>query len=149
VRRELAFLGLGTGAVMVLATTCARGTIMSKACRYTPTVETCTWEAQRDITDTCLRDCIVAGCQGVRIDCASDKAIEHCGPPQKGGAVGGAAHPIGHDCHVPADEIYWCELPVSERCQAQIAVHELAHTCGWRHGDGLGVPGNNKKISCD
>ena len=130
--------------------TCAHGTVMSTTCRYTPRIETCVWEAQRDITDTCLRDCIIRGCQGVRIDCASDQARVRCSQRRKGGVVGGAAPPVpGHSCNAPADEVAWCELAVSERCRAQIMVHELAHTCGWQHYDGMGVPGIGGKFACD
>lgn len=145
----MALLYLGNGLAMALAMTCAHGKVMSTTCRYTPTVETCVWEAERDITDKCLRDCIIAGCRGIRVDCASDRALAQCAIPKEDGQVGGAANPIGHDCTAPADELYWCELPVTERCRAQIAVHELAHTCGWRHGNGLGVPGDYRKFSCD
>src|SRR5205814_4771423 len=120
------------GLAALFAMTCAHGTVMSTTCRYTPTVEDCVWEAQRDITDPCLRDCIVAGCRGVRIDCSGDRAHEHCTRPAPAGFVGGDA-PLGGDCKTPKDEVDWCELALSERCRAAVMVHELAHNCGWQH----------------
>jgi hypothetical protein len=142
-------LRVGASLVVVCATTCAHGTVMSSTCRYVPTVEDCVWEAQRDVTDACLRDCIIAGCRGVRVDCSSPDARIRCAALRKRGEVGGFAPPIGHDCTVPGEEISWCQVPAPERCRAEMMVHELAHRCGWRHHDGLGVPGNQEFISCD
>jgi hypothetical protein len=31
---------------------------------------------------------------------------------------------------------------------ADVVLHEWAHTCGWEHGEGKGVPGNNGCLSC-
>ncbi len=32
-------------------------------------------------------------------------------------------------------------------CQAKMMVHELAHACGWRHGDGQGVPAHDGSVT--
>ena len=55
--------------------------------------------------------------------------------------------PTGGTVMAPASCHY---LPTVENCvwEAQ-RVHELAHTCGWRHFRGMGVPGNAKILSCD
>jgi hypothetical protein len=39
-------------------------------------------------------------------------------------------------------------LDLSRRCRAQAMVHELAHSCGWHHGDGQGVPGDEGTLPC-
>lgn len=148
--RGLAFSCATAGMVGALAMTCAHGTVMPSSCRNVPTIESCVWQAQIWITDQCLRDCVIAGCRGVRIDCSSLDTLETCGKPKgPGKRSGGFAPPLGHDCKSPGDEVSWCELALGERCRAIIMVHELAHTCGWRHKGGLGVPGDDGTFQCD
>jgi len=147
-QERLALLCSGIGLIVVLAMTCAHGKVMSIACRNTPAIETCVWEAQNDITDPCLRDCVIEGCRGVKIDCTSDEARARCNAQRPGGVVGGYAKPKGHNCKAPADEVAWCELAVNERCRAVMMVHELGHRCGWEHGMGFGVPGDNGSYRC-
>ena len=134
---------------LILAMACAHGKVMSTSCQNTPTVEACVWEAQRDITDQCLRDCVIAGCQGVQIDCTSDEVRARCEVKRSGGSIGGYAKHRGRTCEAPGNEVAWCELAVSEHCRAVMMVHELAHRCGWEHGDGHGVPGNGGNYQCN
>lgn len=49
-------------------------------------------------------------------------------------------------CLVPLDELHWCEVQVPASCRPLMMVHELAHTCGWEHDAGMGVPGNGGKL---
>jgi len=151
--RSFANIGLAFcsfGLLGALAMTCAHGTVMPSSCRHVPTIESCVWQAQIRITDQCLRDCVIAGCRGVRIDCTSLDTLETCARPQSPGQrSGGFAAPIGHDCKSPGDEVSWCDLAVGERCRAIMMVHELAHNCGWRHKGGKGVPGNDGAFECE
>jgi hypothetical protein len=61
---------------------------------------------------------------------------------EAGRKVGGFAPVDGGTCETPRDEVHWCDLPVPASCRPHMMVHELAHSCGWRHDDGMGVPGN-------
>jgi len=42
----------------------------------------------------------------------------------------------------PAQETHWCQEPASRECIIKAVIHELAHSCGWDHGQGHNVPGN-------
>lgn len=112
-------------------------------CRYLPTVEECQFYADR-IEDYCLRQCVLQQCRFGKPVC-DDSAQLQC-PLRTGmqleGQVGGYVPGGKQNCLQPKPEINWCELPVSPPCQALMAVHEFAHSCGWEHGYGLGVPGD-------
>lgn len=43
----------------------------------------------------------------------------------------------------PVDETHWCEEPASHGCIVKSVVHELAHSCGWTHGENPSVPGDD------
>jgi hypothetical protein len=45
--------------------------------------------------------------------------------------------------------VRWCEEKATPDCRAKAMVHELAHSCGWSHGQGLGVPGDDGFLRCD
>lgn len=50
----------------------------------------------------------------------------------------------------PTREVRWCQFKKFKgKCGAQALLHELAHTCGWDHGGGKGVPGDSGVLSCD
>ena len=50
----------------------------------------------------------------------------------------------------PTHEVGWCHFnKFKGKCGAQALLHELAHTCGWNHGDDKGVPGDSGELSCD
>jgi len=116
-------------------------------CRTLPSVEECRIEVLR-ITNACLRTCVTAQCSGATVLCGDSITSRWCGKPRASGDVGGYAEPDDTtSCQIPIDELHWCELPVPASCRSQMMVHELAHTCGWKHGAGMGVPGNNGRFA--
>lgn len=115
-------------------------------CKELPTVEQCKAVA-RAIGHDCLRGCVMLQCTGVKIKCG-EYARERCQQPRDLGKVAAYVDPGPRDCEIPRNEIRWCELPLSMSCRAEVMVHELAHACGWHHGDGYGVPGNEGNLSC-
>lgn len=86
-------------------------------------------------------------CTGVKIKCG-EYARAQCGKYGPDDKLGGYVKPGPQDCEIPRDEIAWCELPLSSICRAELMVHELAHACGWKHGQGFNVPGNEGKLLC-
>lgn len=131
------------------STTKVPGTPMRQTlCRAVPTVEECRAAAE-SVDDTCLRECIQLQCSGVLVKC-SDYIQQKCRDDGKKrrGDIGGFVFRGAQTCRQPKEEIYWCELPMSDKCRAQTMVHELAHSCGWNHGDGHGVPGDSGELRC-
>lgn len=129
------------------------GTPMHSVCRELPTVEECRSAAQ-SITQDELRQCVESQCSTIQINCGSKDIQEKC--REKNGAYPGSnLGYIERPSHVqpsfkqPLKEVNWCEEPASRDCRAKAMVHELAHSCGWHHGQGLGVPANNGLIQCE
>lgn len=135
----------------MLACASVNGTPMrgSADCRYVPSVEDCQMVADR-IEDLCLRTCVVHLCRRGRAVCNEDIQVEcvHRAKESGGNEVGGFVWDIPQTCEVPQDEVNWCQLERSPPCQARMMVHELAHACGWRHGNGQGVPGDEGSVRC-
>jgi len=103
------------------------------------------------ITDECLRGCIQAQCAGIKVVC-SDYVQKECKKHSSEGisVFGYVYRSEESSCVNPVGEVNWCELPEENRwCRANAMVHELAHSCGWAHGEGLGVPSNDGFIQCD
>jgi hypothetical protein len=46
-------------------------------------------------------------------------------------------------------EVYWCEEAAGADCRVSAMVHELAHSCGWEHREGKGVPANEGDVICE
>lgn len=117
-------------------------------CTQLPTVEECRTAAEV-IDDDCLRECVMAQCAGVKVNC-SEVASRKCAVrrEQKGQAVGGFVDIEGQTCRIPKEEINWCQIPMSRPCRAKAMVHELAHSCGWLHRDGKNVPADNGSLQC-
>lgn len=120
-------------------------------CSNLPTVEECQFYADR-IEDPCLRGCVLHQCRVGRSVC-DDATIKKCSlrssqmvESQLGGYVPDEDDP--HTCKEPKQEFNWCELDQSSQCRALIVVHELCHACGWHHGDGQGVPGDDGRVLC-
>jgi len=52
-------------------------------------------------------------------------------------------------CEKPTHEVRWCHFKKFKgNCAAQALLHELAHTCGWDHGQKKNVPGDSGVIEC-
>ena len=121
-----------------------------ESCRYVPTIDDCYRVAER-IQGSCLRDCVIGLCRDGVVICTestqgqcSMRSSQHGNNDQ----VGGWVLPRGQTCLSPVKEINWCEIDFTPECQAEAMVHELSHACGWHHGDGFGVPGNDGAYQC-
>lgn len=138
---------------LVLGFACATpsqpGTAMHPSCRELPTVEECR-AAAAQITDECLRGCINLQCAGVQVNCG-EYVRKECNKKSMPGNIvlGYAQRGAATTCDNPAKNVFWCEEPASRGCRANAMVHELAHSCGWAHGEGLGVPGNDGALQCE
>jgi RHS repeat-associated protein len=120
----------------------------SNGCSNCSTKAKC--EAQAGaITDPDLRKCVIAQCKGpIKLTCDKKKKEKTCKakqlPDGRKGFIGGSS-PVGESPTKPStDDVTWCELPVDGDCQTKMLVHELAHSCGWDHGGGKGVPETNQ-----
>lgn len=138
---------------MGCATLQQSGIPMSSVCLELPTVEECLSAAQ-SITDVCLKACVEAQCVGVEVKC--DASVrEQCEKDRKAGifTLGYTymtlSMTVQARCKNPLKEINWCQRNVSRDCRAKGMVHELAHSCGWDHGQGLGVPGDDGSLTCE
>lgn len=134
---------INLGSLLVLS--CATAMKLAGGCTNVPTVEECNIAALR-ITDSCLRACVAAQCSGITVRCGDPITLNGCSKPRSGGRVGGFVQD-GGTCKVPSDEVHWCDLSVPASCRPLMMVHELAHACGWGHGDGMGVPGNGGRAA--
>jgi hypothetical protein len=141
--------------VFLVWTGCAHsGTPMHPSCRELPTVEECQAAAQV-ITHECLRKCVELQCTGVKVNCQSTEIQKRC-KEQSSQSEGITAlgyvvrfSDIPTSCNNPSKEVNWCEQPASRDCRVSAMVHELAHSCGWRHTQGFGVPGNDGVLPCE
>jgi hypothetical protein len=93
-------------------------------------------------------------CAGVKVNCGSEEIQKRCREAKEAEGI----VPLGYvirfsdvpvSCDQPSKEINWCEQPASRECRARAMVHELAHSCGWRHHQGFGVPGDNGYLPCE
>lgn len=121
---------------------------MNSTCLDLPTVEECL-HAASVIQDVCLRQCVEAQCNGVEVKC-DESILQRCQElnQEKQGKVGGYVIRRRQTCLKPRSEIAWCQLPMSRECRAKAMVHELAHSCGWRHDEGGNVPGGDGELKC-
>ena len=74
------------------------------------------------------------------VTCNENTTLE-CKKPRSGGPLGAYVVDRG-SCGAPSDRVFWCNLKLSADQAARILVHEAAHTCGWDHCQGHGVPDN-------
>jgi len=118
-------------------------------CVDLPTVEECRGAATV-IEDDCLRECVMAQCAGAKVNCGEDVS-QRCRAKsqQRSKAVGGFVVMGEQTCRLPRNEINWCQRPMPRPCRAKAMAHELAHSCGWMHGDGMNVPADTGTLKCD
>jgi hypothetical protein len=100
--------------------------------------EWCVWANQgNNIRDVALRRCINKSCNNGTVSCKSD-----CKPRMRCGKDVGI--PRGYHNKTEGPVVCLNQSPASGG-RGSTAVHEIAHSCGWRHGDKLdgekiGVP---------
>jgi hypothetical protein len=123
---------------------------MSSTCRELPTVEECR-EGATVITNERLMDCVRQQCTRIKLNCGDMVRAECKLRSQEQGetAMGYTLVPTWTTAFNPTREIFWCEEPAGRDCRIDAMVHELAHSCGWRHSGGLGVPGNKGGMACE
>lgn len=128
------------------------GTPMHPTCRELPTIEECKAAAQV-ITEACLRQCVEMQCAGIKVNCGSEEIQRTC-KAQNSEGVTALGYVVRYSdaptsCDNPSKEVNWCEQNASRECRARAMVHELAHSCGWRHLQGFGVPGDDGFLPCE
>jgi hypothetical protein len=124
---------------------------MSSTCRELPTVEECLEGANaiNPRENERLWSCVRQQCTRITIRC--DQVVrKRCDDAHQRGdpIMGYTFQPMGTSPFFPAKETYWCEDSADPDCLTRAFVHELAHSCGWEHGMGQGVPGNRGAIRC-
>ena len=146
-------LTLGSLVMGGCATPSARqpGTPMKTSCPASvelPTVEECLEEASR-IDEELLMNCMRRQCRDITVTC-SEWSRKECEVMREGPDSVLLAFTLTtssgmHHRFYPVKETHWCEEPASRECIIKAVIHELAHSCGWDHGQGHKVPGNNPK----
>lgn len=111
-----------------------------------PTVEECI-EGASEINNELLMSCVRRQCQDITVTC-SEWTRKECEAQSRalGNTVLAFTITTFHGTHhrfYPVQETHWCEEPTSRECTLKAVMHELAHSCGWNHGQGWNVPGND------
>lgn len=95
-----------------------------------------------------LRTCVMKQINDVKVTCNENTTIE-CNKPDSDHKGQTLAYATVGRCGGPSDRVFWCKRKLSADCAAEVLVHEAAHSCGWNHFDGAGVPGNDGTTSCN
>jgi hypothetical protein len=132
------------------------GTPMKTTCPSTielPSVEACS-ETAMTIHDELLRMCVLRQCKQIHVVC-SDESRKDCEEAKQEAEAtvlaitkfSATELQLSYNGRLfrfySKKEIEWCEVPATAECVAQAVIHELAHSCGWDHREGLGVPGDD------
>lgn len=125
------------------------GTPMKTSCPASielPSVEECIEEAVR-IDDELLMSCMSRQCSTLTVTCG-EWSRQKCREQSARASMAVLAftyvpRPGMLNRFYPVKETHWCEDPASRECITQVVIHELAHSCGWDHGQGHNVPGND------
>jgi RHS repeat-associated protein len=90
-----------------------------------------------------LRKCVLKQIDDMVVTCNGNTRTECKKPTNKGAEI--IAYASLGRCNAANHFVGWCNNPLaaSTACMAEALVHEAAHNCGWSHGDGRGVPGND------
>lgn len=121
---------------------------MKSSCPATiplPTIEECQ-QAASVISNEGLRTCVIEQCRDISLVC-DEETRKRCKEESKTSGEDLLAYVIRPQTTSTSSrvkEAHWCEEPASFQCILKVVVHELAHSCGWRHGEGGGVPGSGK-----
>lgn len=130
------------------------------ACKGLPSVEECQQTA-RSIQDDRLRMCVTQQCSRVWVRCnamTEAQCAAHDRRHTSGNKVLGISS-IG-SCEAPNRLIVWCSRQFKDPrraalCRQEAFVHELAHSCGFRHDadvlqegqrHDVGVPGHDGSL---
>jgi len=127
------------------------GTPMSSTCTEVPTVEECRAGADV-ITDERLWDCVRQQCTRIKVQCGVEirKECKRRSMEAGGTIMGYTLQRQGMTFfYSPVREVYWCEEFAGQDCRVKAMVHELAHSCGWEHTEGMGVPANEGVVRCE
>ena len=97
--------------------------------------EWCDWAARNNnIKDVVKRNCIKNSCSKGSVSCKSD-----CTPKKACGKAAGI--PRGYwDPNSGEPPVICLNQKAAAGGRGSTAIHEIAHSCGWNHGDGGGVP---------
>jgi len=111
-----------------------------------PTVEECREEAAR-IDDELLMSCMRRQCSTITVTCG-EWSRQKCREESQRSSRAVLAFTLVPWPGLlyrfyPVKETHWCEDPTSPECSTKVVIHELAHSCGWDHGQGHNVPGDN------
>ena len=112
-----------------------------------PTVEECLEEAMK-IDDELLMSCMRRQCRDITVTCSEwsrKKCKEELRKRPDNPVLALTFTNWKGTLHLfyPVAETHWCEEPASHGCIVKAVIHELAHSCGWDHGQGHNVPGND------
>jgi hypothetical protein len=97
----------------------------------------------RNITG-CLRKCVLDHLDKMKFECSTDYAKRLCSADPDRMAAGRQS---SRQC-TAVNKAAWCNKSCSDESTAAAIVHEAAHNCGWDHGQGENVPGNEGHILC-
>ena len=131
-----------------------------ETCRNLPSVNDCRRVAS-GIHNTCLKSCVLRQCEQASVRCGElveKMCKERSERHRRAGDVTGFSQ-IG-TCKQPREIIFWCSQEFKDpsrarECQRDAFVHELAHTCGFRHDNqplqpeqlhDQGVPGHKGRL---
>jgi hypothetical protein len=110
-----------------------------------PTVEECR-EAARVIGNEELRACVSEQCGDISLVCDEEtrKICKAMGRAEQRTIMAYVVRLDSTSTSSRVKEAHWCEESASFQCILKVVIHELAHSCGWHHGNGGGVPGNER-----
>ena len=96
-----------------------------------------------------LRECVLRKIDAIRFTCNWGIQTECNKPDGKEKCTWLASAKLGN-CGSTQGSLNWCNRRgLSDACVAEVLVHEAAHTCGWEHLKGGGVPGNDGHASAE
>lgn len=104
----------------------------TNGCQYGSSCDDCK-RAAETIAYAPLKECVLSKCSGKEPKLYCDpksKEKASCGKPVAEGFQAAAYDEA-------TGKILWCESPLQDLCQGKLLVHELAHACQWKMGQGV------------